>query len=96
VGGIEPRRLETALALYSTGLSGVVLLSDVGPIGGFSGIVTDFRSVCEETTELHFPSVQDQLQEMRTAVTDAVKWRTEKLKKGPDSDNHSQVNGLYH
>ncbi|BES90867.1 Uncharacterized conserved protein (DUF2362) [Nesidiocoris tenuis] len=70
----QPRRMQTALGLYSNDLSGIVLLSD-NHLGGFSGITQDFVRVCEMSTELHFPSVDDQLEKIRGFVKDGIEWR---------------------
>lgn len=79
---IEPQRVETALALYSSGLSGMVLLSDVKPLDGFTGIAQDFADVCHQTTEFHFPTLDFQLQNLKLQIGEAVAWRAQKVKSG--------------
>ncbi|KAG5893356.1 hypothetical protein JTB14_000121 [Gonioctena quinquepunctata] len=53
-----PQLLQTALALYSNDLSGLVLLAD-NKIG--SRITKEFQDICQISTEFHFPHIEDQL-----------------------------------
>ncbi|CAG9822983.1 unnamed protein product [Phaedon cochleariae] len=53
-----PQLLQTALALYSNDLSGLVLLAD-NKIG--SRMIEDFQDICQKSTEFHFPHIEDQL-----------------------------------
>ncbi|XP_056630066.1 protein C12orf4 [Diorhabda sublineata] len=53
-----PQLLQTALALYSNDLSGLVLLAD-NKIG--SRWTQEFQEVCQKSTEFHFPHIEDQL-----------------------------------
>lgn len=77
-GGLDmqPQRLQTALALYSNDLCGLVLLTD-GLISSFSGTTKDFISVCQQSTEFHFPSIDDQLEKIREGVKETAAWRQE-------------------
>lgn len=84
---VDPQRVETALALYSSGLSGMVLLSDVGPVDGFSGLTQDFADVCHQTTEFHFLTIDDQLQNVKSQIKEASAWRAQKAKSG----EHQQI-----
>ncbi|KAK9497646.1 hypothetical protein O3M35_004335 [Rhynocoris fuscipes] len=70
----QPQRLQTALALYSNDLCGIVLLSD-NHLGNFSGITKDLINVCECLPELHFSSIEDQLEDIRNSVKEVVDWR---------------------
>ncbi|KAF6216125.1 hypothetical protein GE061_000463 [Apolygus lucorum] len=70
----QPQRMQTALGLYSNDLSGIVLLSD-NHFGGFSGVTKDFVGICEMSTELHFPSVEEQLESVREYVKEGIEWR---------------------
>ncbi|XP_034253168.1 protein C12orf4 homolog [Thrips palmi] len=73
---MQPQRLQTALALYSNDLCGLVLLTD-GLISSFSGTTKDFISVCQQSTEFHFPSIDDQLEKIREGVKETAAWRQE-------------------
>ncbi|XP_018578817.1 protein C12orf4 homolog [Anoplophora glabripennis] len=53
-----PQLLQTALALYSNDLSGLVLMTD-NKIG--SRVTQEFQDICQRTTEFHFPHIEDQL-----------------------------------
>ncbi|XP_041363470.1 protein C12orf4 homolog [Gigantopelta aegis] len=73
VGGVmipEPQRLQTAMSLYSTSLCGLILLVDNRP-NSYTGIKRDFAKVCEQSTDFHFPDLDDQFaviqQELITA-----------------------------
>lgn len=69
-----PQRLQTALGLYSNDLCGLVLLSD-NHLGSYSGITKELCSICQLTTEFHFPPIDEQLEKIREDVKDAVAWR---------------------
>lgn len=77
---MEPQRIETALALYSSGLSGIVLLEDLGSFDGFTGLSKDFVEVCQQTTEFHFLNIDNQLESIKNQIKQAVSWRHEKSK----------------
>jgi hypothetical protein len=70
----QPQRLQTALALYSNDLYGLVLLTD-SHVGSYSGISKELIEVCQHSTEFHFPSIDDQLEKIRSEVKEAVGWR---------------------
>lgn len=73
---MQPQRLQTALALYSNDLCGLVLLTD-GLISSFSGPTKDFMNVCQQSTEFHFPPIDDQLEKIREGVKETAAWRQE-------------------
>lgn len=68
------------MSLYSSSLSGIVLLVDVGSFDGFAGLGKDFVDVCQQTTEFHFNNIESQLEAIKIQVKDAVRWRSEKAK----------------
>ncbi|KAK7873103.1 hypothetical protein R5R35_006334 [Gryllus longicercus] len=70
----QPQRLQTALALYSNDLCGIVLLTD-SHVGTYSGLTKELSTICEQSTEFHFPPIDDQLEKMREEVKEAVTWR---------------------
>ncbi|XP_054271407.1 protein C12orf4 homolog [Macrosteles quadrilineatus] len=74
--GTQPQRLQTALALYSNDLCGLVLLSDTH-LGSYSasGVSKDFVNVCQGSTEFHFSNVDDQIEKVKEAVKEGVAWR---------------------
>ncbi|XP_078048100.1 FERRY endosomal RAB5 effector complex subunit 3 [Augochlora pura] len=76
-----PQRLQTALGLYSSDLCGLVLLSD-NHLGSYSGITKELCSICQLTTEFHFPPIDEQLEKIRDDVKDAVAWRRAHHKEG--------------
>ncbi|XP_035674348.1 protein C12orf4 homolog [Branchiostoma floridae] len=59
IGGTKPQRLQTALSLYSNTLCGLVLLVD-NRVNAYTGIKRDFSSACQQSTDFHFPALQDQ------------------------------------
>nr|XP_023013811.1 protein C12orf4 homolog [Leptinotarsa decemlineata] len=65
-----PQLLQTALALYSNDLSGLVLLAD-NKIG--SRITKEFQEVCQVSTEFHFPHVEDQLNKISSIAQKYLK-----------------------
>lgn len=73
---MQPQRLQTALALYSNDLCGLVLLTD-GLISSFSGTTKEFINVCQQSTEFHFPPIDDQLEKIREGVKETASWRQE-------------------
>ncbi|KAG1714460.1 Protein C12orf4 [Nymphon striatum] len=78
IGGVivpQPQRLQTAMALYSTNLCGMVLLVD-DRLNSFSGIKKDFAEVCDKSTEFHFPDNENQLEAIKKEVVISKEWRT--------------------
>lgn len=63
-GDLQAQRLQTILSLYSNSLSGLVLLVD-NNIDSISAVKAEFASVCEGSTEFHFPSYDEQLQDVK-------------------------------
>jgi hypothetical protein len=66
----KPQLLQTALALYSNDLAGLVLMTD-NKIG--SRLTQDFQEVCQRTTEFHFPHVDDQLDKISSTAQQYLK-----------------------
>ncbi|XP_044731533.1 protein C12orf4 homolog [Chrysoperla carnea] len=54
------QRLQTAMALYSNDLCGIILLTDNNM--GFTSITKEFTNICQESTEYHFLNVDDQME----------------------------------
>lgn len=69
-----PQRLQTSMSLYSNNLCGVVLLTD-HRLQALSQTQADFIKLCKQSTEFHFPSVESQLEKVRTDVKKAASWR---------------------
>lgn len=84
-----PQRLQTALGLYSNDLCGLVLLSD-NHVGSYSGITKELCSICQLTTEFHFPAIDEQLEKLRDDVKDVVAWRQAHNKEGNDPQIRSK------
>ncbi|XP_046746607.1 protein C12orf4 homolog [Diprion similis] len=78
-----PQRLQTALGLYSNDLCGLVLLTD-NHVASYSGITKELCSICQMTTEFHFPSFDEQLEKLRDDVKDVVAWRQAHQREGSD------------
>ena len=74
-----PRRLQTAMSLYSHNLAGLVLLTDdtnLTTAKAGSSITRDFASICFRSTEYHFPNFEQQLEYIRgDQLKSALKWR---------------------
>uniref|UniRef100_A0A0C9RB08 CL004_0 protein n=1 Tax=Fopius arisanus TaxID=64838 RepID=A0A0C9RB08_9HYME len=85
-GNMEPtpQRLQTALGLYSNDLCGLVLLSD-NHLGSYSGITKELTSICQLTTEFHFPPIDEQLEKIKEDVKEAVAWRQTHHREGSDN-----------
>ncbi|KAI6656843.1 hypothetical protein LOD99_16146 [Oopsacas minuta] len=56
----SPERLQTAINLYSTRLSGLVLLVD-GSLSIFSSPTEEFNKICSQSIDFHFPALDIQL-----------------------------------
>ncbi|CAH0562518.1 unnamed protein product [Brassicogethes aeneus] len=65
-----PLLLQTALALYSNDLSGLVLMTD-NKIG--SRLTQEFQEVCQRTTEFHFSHIEDQLDKISSTAQNHMK-----------------------
>jgi len=58
---LSPQRLQTAISLYSTDLSGLVLLVD-SDFSIYRGVLKDLIQLCQQSTEFHFENVETQLE----------------------------------
>lgn len=47
-------------------------------------VVVELCSICQLTTEFHFPSTDEQLEKIREDVKDAVAWRQAHYREGSD------------
>lgn len=56
----QPHRMQTAMSLYSQSLSAMVLLVD-DRIQSQMGIKKEFRNICMQSTDFHFPDLDKQL-----------------------------------
>ncbi|KAK2918144.1 ferry endosomal RAB5 effector complex subunit 3 [Channa argus] len=81
--GAKLRRLQTALSVYSTSLCGLVLLVD-NRVNSYSGIKREFATVAKECTDLHFPCLEEQLEEVQQVVLYARAQRSSKQKDQPE------------
>ncbi|XP_063971713.1 protein C12orf4 homolog [Lytechinus pictus] len=95
-GGIlipQPQRLQTALSLYSTNLSGVVLMVD-DRISSYTGIKRDFATVCQQSTDFHFPDLETQLRVIHQgALRVNARRKEQKRLSGGDSSSSSGSEG---
>ncbi|XP_025834929.1 protein C12orf4 homolog isoform X2 [Agrilus planipennis] len=71
-----PQLLQTSLALYSNDLSGLVLLTD--PVVG-TWFTTGFSSICQRSTEFHFPHIEDQYEAINNVIKNHLKDGNSKL-----------------
>ncbi len=72
---LDPQRLQMALSLYSSNLSGLVLLVD-DRLSAYTGMERDFLRICRRSAELHFPRADIQLEAARhTFSNSASSWR---------------------
>jgi len=71
-----PQRLQTSMSLYSNNLCGIVLMTDA-KIQCHSGLQGDFAQLCKRSTEFHFPSLETQLENVKSDVKKASNWRKE-------------------
>ena len=63
-----PRRLQTAMSLYSHNLSGLVLLTDSNLMEDAPQDTTrKFAEICARSTEYHFPSFEQQLESLKVS-----------------------------
>ncbi|KAL3245877.1 hypothetical protein MRX96_058160 [Rhipicephalus microplus] len=89
MGVPAPQRLQMAMSLYSNSLSGIVLLVD-NRINSYVGIKRDFAAICHESTELHFPDLDEQLETIRAKAREASEVRAAASLSGSDgSSSHS-------
>lgn len=63
----QPQRLQTAMHLYSNSLSALVLLVD-DRVSSYTGIKKEFASICQQSTDFHFPDMDTQLRVIQQAV----------------------------
>jgi len=74
-----PRRLQTAMSLYSHNLAGLVLLTSDTSLTTTKteqSITRDFGAICFRSTEYHFPNFEQQLEYIRgDQLKSAMKWR---------------------
>ena len=80
-----PQRLQTSMALYSNNLSGLVLLTDnskMSLVDQNSKMTKEFNKLCNQATEFHFPSFEQQLESIRNEhLEPAISWRLDYIAK---------------
>lgn len=59
-----PQRIQTAMSLYSHSLSALVLLVD-NRVNSYCSLKKEFAALCERSTDLHFPSLEEQFSFIR-------------------------------
>ncbi|XP_015791258.1 protein C12orf4 homolog [Tetranychus urticae] len=99
----NPHRIQTAMSLYSNSLSGLILLVD-NRINSYTGIKKEFSEKCLQSTDFHFPDIEEQLSTIRLKASkfDANKKSIElsPLKPGDfyitRHSNLSQVHVVFH
>lgn len=89
VGGMvipQPQRLQTAMSLYSNNLCGLILLTD-NNLSMYSGLKKKFYRVCEQSTDFHFPGLQQQLNtiEQQLPLVNLTVKKGDKFKERKDS-----------
>ncbi|XP_049822673.1 protein C12orf4 homolog [Aethina tumida] len=78
-----PQLLQTALALYSNDLSGLVLMTD-NKIG--SRLTQEFQETCQNTTEFHFAHIEDQLDKISMTVHQFKKEQDKSVNRDKNSE----------
>uniref|UniRef100_A0A1I7UAW4 NARG2_C domain-containing protein n=1 Tax=Caenorhabditis tropicalis TaxID=1561998 RepID=A0A1I7UAW4_9PELO len=71
-------RLEMATKLYSRNLSGTTLLVPRDPMTHINSS-SDFFKICEQSTELHFDNLGDQLKKVSVANRERNTWRADQI-----------------
>ncbi|KAL3877610.1 hypothetical protein ACJMK2_035304 [Sinanodonta woodiana] len=82
VGGVpvaEPQRLQTAMSLYSNTLCGMIVLVDKR-LNSYTGIKRGFAKVCEQSTDFHFPNLEQQFLLIKQEVVNVTEVRARKVK----------------
>jgi len=69
-----PQRLQTSMSLYSNNLCGLVILSD-SKLRVSSGITKELSDLCSRSTEFHFPTLQTQVDKVKSDIRRAMTWR---------------------
>ncbi|XP_060068652.1 protein C12orf4 homolog [Ylistrum balloti] len=90
VGGLvipQPQRLQTAMSLYSNNLCGLILMVD-NRLNSYTGIKRDFAKVCEQSTDFHFPSLDQQFSNVDKEIAKFNELKAQK-KVSEDSDKIS-------
>eukprot|EP00088_Acartia_fossae_P016501 TRINITY_DN1922_c0_g1_i4.p1 TRINITY_DN1922_c0_g1~~TRINITY_DN1922_c0_g1_i4.p1 ORF type:complete len:454 (+),score=96.93 TRINITY_DN1922_c0_g1_i4:58-1419(+) len=75
-----PQRLQTSMSLYSNNLCGLVILSD-SKLRIDTGITKELSDLCSRSTEFHFPTLQTQIDNVKSDIRMAGGWRKEFHKK---------------
>ncbi|XP_064478550.1 protein C12orf4 homolog [Ornithodoros turicata] len=83
-----PQRLHIAMSLYSNSLCGLVLMVD-NRINSYVGIKRQFAAICHQSTELHFPDVDQQLENIRNKAREAAEIRAASLLGSESSSSQS-------
>ena len=85
-----PKRMQTSMSLYSNNLSGLVLLTDNNKLSEYSSSLSrDFFDLSQRSTEFHFQSVEEQLNDVREeSVPKVLEWREERRKRRKSAETH--------
>ncbi|KAK3090690.1 hypothetical protein FSP39_013761 [Pinctada imbricata] len=90
VGGMvipQPQRLQTAMSLYSNDLCALILMVD-NRLNSYTGLKRAFAKVCEQSTDFHFPDLDQQFLIIEHELTLANDYRAQK-KQSEDGDKVS-------
>jgi len=85
-----PQRLQTSMSLYSNNLCGLVLLTD-HRVQAVSGQEGELAEICHRSTEFHFPSLDLQLDRVKSHLKKAALWRQDFHRKKALTE--AQLNG---
>ncbi|KAJ8319300.1 hypothetical protein KUTeg_004391 [Tegillarca granosa] len=80
VGGMvipQPQRLQTAMSLYSNNLCGLILLVD-NRLSSYTGLKREFARVCEQSSDFHFPDLEQQFAKVEEEHVFANEFRSQK------------------
>ncbi|XP_071956165.1 FERRY endosomal RAB5 effector complex subunit 3-like isoform X2 [Antedon mediterranea] len=79
----QPQRLQTAMSLFSNSLSGLVLLVD-DRVNTYTGVKREFATICQQSTDFHFPDLETQI---RVAQQYTTKANTKRQLRKANSDS---------
>ncbi|XP_062569034.1 protein C12orf4 homolog, partial [Saccostrea cucullata] len=90
VGGMlipQPQRLQTAMSLYSNDLCAMIMMVD-NRLNSYTGLKREFARVCEQSTDFHFPDLEQQFAIIEQELALASEYRQQN-KHTDDADKAS-------
>ncbi|XP_061175241.1 protein C12orf4 homolog [Saccostrea echinata] len=106
VGGMlipQPQRLQTAMSLYSNDLCAMIMMVD-NRLNSYTGLKREFARVCEQSTDFHFPDLEQQFAIIEQELALASEYRQQNkhtddadkasLKSSSSTSSEEKNNGL--